>query len=224
VENDTVLEVRDLRMRYGSHDVLKGMDFTARQGEVVALLGPNGAGKTTTIEILEGLRMRSAGEVSVLGIDPAAGGEDWRARLCVVLQSWRDHAKWRVRELLTHLGSFYADYSTDRIRRPWDVDELIEAVGLTAHAQKRAGSPAGNGAGLTSRSASSAVPSCCSWTNRPPVSIRRTAASSTTSCTGSPTTRTRPSAHHARSRRGREARGPHPHPGWRLDHRGQFGR
>src|SRR5688572_27035736 len=107
-----VLDVRDLRMRYGSKDVLQGVSFTARRGEVLVLLGPNGAGKTTTIEILEGFRMRSAGEVRVLGVDPAAGGEDWRARLGVVLQSWRDHGKWRVRELLRHLGTYYADYST----------------------------------------------------------------------------------------------------------------
>ena len=71
----------------------------------LALLGPNGAGKTTTIEILEGFRMRSAGEVSVLGADPAHGGEAWRARTGVVLQSWRDHAKWQVRELLAQLGT-----------------------------------------------------------------------------------------------------------------------
>src|SRR5829696_1284110 len=93
-----VIEVRGLRMRYGSADVLKGVDFEARRGEVLALLGPNGAGKTTTIEILEGFRMRSAGEVRVLGVDPAKGDERWRARLGVVLQSWRDHGKWRVRE------------------------------------------------------------------------------------------------------------------------------
>src|SRR5262245_8260948 len=95
---DGVLEVRDLRMRYGTTDVLTGVSFTARAGEVVALLGPNGAGKTTTIEILEGFRMRSAGHVRVLGLDPAHGTEVWRARLGVVLQSWRDHGKWRVRE------------------------------------------------------------------------------------------------------------------------------
>ncbi|HVW41542.1 MAG TPA: ABC transporter ATP-binding protein [Amycolatopsis sp.] len=130
-------------MRYGSTDVLKGVSFTASRGEVVALLGPNGAGKTTTIEILEGFRMRSAGEVRVLGQDPARGGEAWRARLGVVLQSWRDHAKWRVRELLAHLGSFYAEYSTDAIRRPWDTDELIETVGLTPHARKRVGGLSG---------------------------------------------------------------------------------
>ncbi|GAB3964082.1 ABC transporter ATP-binding protein [Plantactinospora veratri] len=138
-----VLDVRDLRMRYGSTDVLTGVTFTARPGEVLALLGPNGAGKTTTIEILEGFRMRSAGDVAVLGVDPAHGDERWRARLGVVLQSWRDHAKWRVRELLAHLGSYYRPYSTDRIRRPWDVDDLIDAVGLNPHATKRIGQLSG---------------------------------------------------------------------------------
>ncbi|AVT32511.1 multidrug ABC transporter ATP-binding protein [Plantactinospora sp. BC1] len=138
-----VLDVRDLRMRYGSTDVLTGVTFTARPGEVLALLGPNGAGKTTTIEILEGFRMRSAGDVTVLGVDPAHGDERWRARLGVVLQSWRDHAKWRVRELLAHLGSYYQPYSTDRIRRPWDVDDLIDVVGLNPHAAKRVGQLSG---------------------------------------------------------------------------------
>jgi len=124
-------------MRYGKTDVLNGVTFTARRGEVVALLGPNGAGKTTTIEILEGFRIRSAGEVSVLGADPAHAGEAWRARIGIVLQSWRDHAKWQVRELLAHLGSYYAPYSTARVARPWDTDDLIAAVGLTEHAHKK---------------------------------------------------------------------------------------
>src|SRR6266700_2827839 len=124
-------------MRYGKADVLNGVSFTARRGEVIALLGPNGAGKTTTIEILEGFRMRSAGQVSVLGTDPAHGGEAWRARIGVVLQSWRDHAKWRVRELLAHLGSYYAPYAVPGRSRPWDVDELIAAVGLTGQARQR---------------------------------------------------------------------------------------
>src|SRR5918997_334143 len=123
-----VIEVRRLRMRYGSADVLKGVNFEARRGEVLVLLGPNGAGKTTTIEILEGFRMRSAGEVRVLGVDPARGDERWRARLGVVLQSWRDHGKWRVRELLHHLGSYYADHSTAAVSRPWPADEFHDLV------------------------------------------------------------------------------------------------
>jgi len=125
-------------MRYGSHDVLKGVSFSAAPGEVLALLGPNGAGKTTTIEILEGFRARSAGEVDVLGTDPASGDEAWRSRLGIVLQSWRDHRKWRVRELLAHFGAHYTAY-----RQPWDVDELIDTVGLTPHAHKRAGQLSG---------------------------------------------------------------------------------
>ncbi|GAA2432263.1 ABC transporter ATP-binding protein [Actinomadura vinacea] len=132
-----MLDVDGLRMRYGATDVLHDVTFQARQGEVLVLLGPNGAGKTTTIEILEGFRMRSDGRVEVLGTDPAHGDERWRARVGVVLQSWRDHAKWRVRQLLEYLGSYYADYSTARVERPWDADELIAAVGLTEHADKQ---------------------------------------------------------------------------------------
>jgi ABC-2 type transport system ATP-binding protein len=132
-----VLDVDGLRMRYGATDVLRDVTFQARHGEVLALLGPNGAGKTTAIEILEGFRMRSAGRVSVLGADPARGDERWRSRLGVVLQSWRDHGKWRVRELLAHLGGYYAAYSTAAIPRPWDADELIRAVGLAEQADKK---------------------------------------------------------------------------------------
>jgi ABC-2 type transport system ATP-binding protein len=136
--NETlVLDVAGLCMRYGATDVLHNVTFQARQGEVVALLGPNGAGKTTTIEILEGFRMRSAGAVAVLGTDPAHGDERWRARIGIVLQSWRDHARWRVRELLAHQGSYYAPYATALIPRPWNVDDLLAAVGLIEHANKQ---------------------------------------------------------------------------------------
>ncbi|MFI2361844.1 ABC transporter ATP-binding protein [Promicromonospora sp. NPDC019610] len=135
--SDVALDVRDLRMRYGTNDVLQGVSFTAQRGEVIALLGPNGAGKTTTIEILEGFRMRSAGEVAVLGQDPAHGDEAWRARLGVVLQSWRDHGRWRVRDLLGYLARFYVAYSTAEVSRPWDVDELIKVVGLLEQANAK---------------------------------------------------------------------------------------
>jgi len=141
--SDLAAEVRDLRMSYGAKQVLAGVGFSVRTGEVLAMLGPNGAGKTTTIEILEGFRMRSAGFVSVLGEDPAHAEEQWRARIGVVLQSWRDHAKWRVRELLHHLGRYYAHYGTPEILRPWDTDELLDLVGLTAQAQTRVGNLSG---------------------------------------------------------------------------------
>jgi ABC-2 type transport system ATP-binding protein len=140
---DPVIDVRGLQMRYGSVDVLNGVEFAARRGEVLVLLGPNGAGKTTTIEILEGFRMRSAGEVSVLGIDPADGDERWRARLGVVLQSWRDHGRWKVRDLLHDLGRYYAPYSTPERKRPLGVDELIETVGLGDQAAQKISSLSG---------------------------------------------------------------------------------
>src|SRR5688572_10933272 len=136
--NETpAFDVRDLRMRYGTKDVLAGVTFSAQRGEVLALLGPSGAGKTTTIEILEGFRVRSAGDVSVLGTDPAQGDEAWRARLGVVLQSWRDHKFWRVRELLAYLARFYAPFATAEVARPWDVDELIDVVGLAKSANAK---------------------------------------------------------------------------------------
>ncbi len=132
-----VIEARDLRMRYGSTDVLKGIDIRVNRGEVLALLGPNGAGKTTTLEILEGFRKRSAGEVRVLGVDPDHGDEAWRARLGIVLQSWRDHGKWRVRDLLKQLGRYYVPYATADRRRPYDPDDLLGIVGLTEQADLR---------------------------------------------------------------------------------------
>jgi ABC-2 type transport system ATP-binding protein len=128
---DPVVETSGLRMRYGYREVLRGVDLQVRRGEVLALLGPNGAGKTTTIEILEGFRKRTAGEVQVLGTDPDHGDEAWRARLGIVLQAWRDHGRWRVRELLDHLGRFYAPYGAPERTRPRDPDELMGLVGLT---------------------------------------------------------------------------------------------
>ena len=135
--SDAVIEVRDLRMRYGAKDVLTGVDLEVGRGEVVALLGPNGADKTTTIEILEGFRSRSDGEVRVLGQDPATAPQEWRAGIGIVLQSWRDHGRWDVRALLEHLGAFYAPFSTPERRRPRDTDELLAVVGLEGLADRR---------------------------------------------------------------------------------------
>jgi ABC-2 type transport system ATP-binding protein len=125
----TAIDIDGVRMRYGATEVLHDVTFQVGAGETVALLGPNGAGKTTTIEILEGFRQRRAGRVEVLGTDPARGDDAWRARVGIVLQSWRDHAKWRVRELLGHLAGYYP--------RPWPVDGLLAAVGLTEQAGQK---------------------------------------------------------------------------------------
>jgi ABC-type multidrug transport system ATPase subunit len=137
IQTEPVIRVESLRMRYGSTDVLGGVDFTVGSGEVVALLGPNGAGKTTTIEILEGFRMRSGGDVSVFGTDPAGANEEWRAHVGVVLQSWRDHARWTPRRLLAHLGRYYQPFSEASRARPIDADELASIVGLRDNADQK---------------------------------------------------------------------------------------
>ncbi|MCT1833291.1 ABC transporter ATP-binding protein [Kocuria palustris] len=128
--SEPAVDVRDLRMRYGSREVLRGIDLRIEPGTILGLLGPNGAGKTTTIEILEGFRRRSSGSVRVLGQDPERGGEDWRARLGIVLQDWRDHRRWRVRELLEHLGRYYRPYSSPSRMRPLSTDLILDQLGL----------------------------------------------------------------------------------------------
>jgi ABC-2 type transport system ATP-binding protein len=138
-----VVRVRGLRMAYGTHEVLTGVDLDVHAGEVVCLLGPNGAGKTTTIEILEGFRLPSDGEVRVLSEDPATAGDAWRARVGVVLQSWRDHARWTPRMLLTSLGGYFRPYATPERPRPYEVDWLLDTVRLTEHADRKIGTLSG---------------------------------------------------------------------------------
>src|SRR5690554_7368142 len=124
VEGTLVIDVRGLSMAYGPKRVLTEIDFTLAKGEVLALLGPNGAGKTTTIEILEGFRAPSGGTVSVLGVDPINASEEWRGRVGVVLPSWRDHRRGRVRELLSPGGGYYTPFPDERRPRPYPADDL----------------------------------------------------------------------------------------------------
>ena len=116
------IEVRGLRKRYGEHEAVGGIDFTVGRGEVFGLLGPNGAGKTTTVEILEGYRERSEGDVSVLGHDPARRDLELRRRVGIVLQSSGMYRHITVREALDHWAHLYPS--------PRDVDEVIDVAGL----------------------------------------------------------------------------------------------
>src|SRR5712691_231749 len=125
----SAVKVRGLRKQYQGKAAVDGIDLEIERGEVFALLGPNGAGKTTTVEILEGHRRRDGGEVSVLGIDPAAGDRAWRARIGIVPQSEWATGELTVREMVAQFGAFFP--------RPRDPDEVIAAVGLTEQAGKR---------------------------------------------------------------------------------------
>jgi ABC-2 type transport system ATP-binding protein len=123
------IEVTDLRKAYGPVEAVRGVSFEVGRGEVFGLLGPNGAGKTTTVEILEGYRRRSAGEVRVLGHDPATRDRDLQQRVGIVLQSCGFYPRVTVREAVQHFGKAYD--------RPRDADETIELVGLGEKADAR---------------------------------------------------------------------------------------
>ena len=102
-----IIEVHQLTKHYGDVHAVQAIDFEVRSGEVFAMLGPNGAGKSTTVEILEGLRPRDSGEVSVLGIDPARNPDRLKSRIGVVLQSTAFQKKIRVAEVIELYGSLY---------------------------------------------------------------------------------------------------------------------
>jgi len=123
------IEVRGLRKRYGEYEAVRGIDFSVDRGEVFGLLGPNGAGKTTTVEILEGYRERSDGDVSVLGHDPQRRQRALRERVGIVLQSSGMYRHLSVREALAHWAHLYPS--------PRDVDEVIDVAGLRDQQDQR---------------------------------------------------------------------------------------
>src|SRR4051794_11163485 len=127
--SETAVRVRGLRKRYGDVDAVGGVDLDISRGEVFALLGPNGAGKSTTVEILEGYRRRTGGEVSVLGVDPGRPTRRWRTRLGIVPQTSNEQPQLSVREMVRHFAGYYP--------RPRDPDEVLAAVGLTDKAGAR---------------------------------------------------------------------------------------
>jgi ABC-2 type transport system ATP-binding protein len=121
---DAVITVRSLRKSYGDVEAVAGIDLSVWRGEIFAFLGPNGAGKTTTVEILEGFRTRSAGDVSVLGVDPARAGGAWRDRVGVVLQESQPEPGLTVHECLQLYAGYY--------NAPRDIADTIALVGLDA--------------------------------------------------------------------------------------------
>ena len=120
---ETAIHVAGLRKSYGEFEAVRGIDFDVAPGEVFGLLGPNGAGKTTTVEILEGLRPRSSGDVKVLGYDPATETKSIKDRIGVCLQSTNLPDKITVRESLMLFSAFYS--------RNVDIDKLIDRLQLS---------------------------------------------------------------------------------------------
>jgi ABC-2 type transport system ATP-binding protein len=127
--SEPVISARGLRKAYGSLEAVRGVDLEIHRGEIFAFLGPNGAGKTTTVEILEGYRERDAGEVRVLGVDPARADRAWRERIGIVLQQSKMHPELTVLESLELFAGYY--------RAPRAVEETVRQVGLAEKADER---------------------------------------------------------------------------------------
>jgi ABC-2 type transport system ATP-binding protein len=126
---ELAIEVSDLRKSYGPLEAVRGLSFGVERGEVFGLLGPNGAGKTTTVEILEGFRRRSAGQVWVLGRDPEVRDRGLQERVGIVLQSCGFYPLVTVREAVEHFAKAYPS--------PLDPSETITLVGLEEKAEAR---------------------------------------------------------------------------------------
>lgn len=129
-DEPSALLARGLTKRYGAQLVLDGVDLDIAHGETYALLGPNGAGKSTAIEMFEGIRRPDSGDVRVLGENPTNAPRAWRTRIGIVAQNTGDLGPYTPRELVQHFGSLSP--------HPRGTDEVLELVGLTAHAGKRA--------------------------------------------------------------------------------------
>jgi ABC-2 type transport system ATP-binding protein len=123
------IDVKGLRKSYGALEAVRGVDLQIESGEVFALLGPNGAGKTTTVEILEGYRRRDAGDVSVLGFDPARRERAMKARIGIVLQSTGVEQFLTVSEVIEMYRGYYPN--------PRPLEEIIDVVGLNEKRDER---------------------------------------------------------------------------------------
>jgi ABC-2 type transport system ATP-binding protein len=127
---ERAIEVDGLTKSYGQVEAVRGVSFGVERGEVFGLLGPNGAGKTTTVEILEGYRRRSGGQVWVLGQDPETRDRRLQERVGIVLQSCGFYPRLTVREAVEHFAKSYP--------APRDPSETIALVGLEERAGARA--------------------------------------------------------------------------------------
>ena len=116
-----IIDVRDLRKRYGSLTAVDGVSFEVAEGEVFGILGPNGAGKTTTLEMIEGMRPIDAGSATIDGVDVGRDPREVKRRIGIQLQASAFFDELTLVELLDLFGHLY-----DREVDPMALLALIE--------------------------------------------------------------------------------------------------
>ena len=123
------IDTNQLTKKYGDFQAVNNVSLRVRKGEIFALLGPNGAGKTTTVEILEGHRSKTSGQVKVLGMDPSENSTEFRSRVGIVLQETGIEQYLTAVEILEQFTNFYES--------PRSISELLEMTGLRENKDKR---------------------------------------------------------------------------------------
>ncbi|MET1034015.1 ABC transporter ATP-binding protein [Arthrobacter halodurans] len=130
----TVISARNLTKKYGDFTAVDGISFDVPAGESFGLLGPNGAGKSTTMRMIGGVSQRSAGDLTIMGLDPEEQGPEVRAHLGVVPQQDNLDEELRVRDNLLVYGRYFGlpmSYLQPK------ADELLEFAQLTDKKKSR---------------------------------------------------------------------------------------
>lgn len=103
----TIIQVKNLRKKYGEFEAVKGISFEVQEGEIFGLLGPNGAGKSTTLEIMETLRQKTSGEIRVDGYDLDKSPNDIKKIIGVQLQTSGYYPSLNLSELIDLFAGLY---------------------------------------------------------------------------------------------------------------------
>ena len=122
-----MIEVSDVRKKFGDVQALGGVSFTARDGQITALLGPNGAGKTTLLRTLVGLLKRDHGSISIDGVDPEKDPMAVRRNIGFLTDQFGLYERLTTREYLTYFGELNG---MERAAIGKRIDEVSELLGM----------------------------------------------------------------------------------------------
>jgi len=123
--DEIAIEVSNLKKVYGDLVAVDGISFYVKKGEVFAFLGPNGAGKTTTVEMIESIRVPTAGSIKILGKDIKTSFNDVKEKIGILPQEFHSYERLTVRETLMYFSKLYEKRA--------DVDQILQMMDLTDH-------------------------------------------------------------------------------------------